>query len=140
MKRLKEKVAYLQGLAEGLHISEDSKEGKVLASIIDVLAEMSEAISDLGKNQEELEEYVECIDQDLAGIEEDFYEEDVDDEDEEEYYEVECPECGETVMFEDSLVEDEETDLICPNCGKVIAAEDDEVTLTPGGGEPKAAR
>ena len=37
MSDLKARVAYLQGLSDGLEISADSKEGKLLQGIIDVL-------------------------------------------------------------------------------------------------------
>ena len=42
----------------------------------------------------------------------DFY-----DDDDSEYYELECPSCGETVCFDDSLDPDE---LVCPACGEKI--------------------
>ena len=37
---ISEKVAYLKGLAEGLNLDTDSKEGKLIAAIIDVLDDM----------------------------------------------------------------------------------------------------
>ena len=36
-----EKVAYLKGLAEGMAIDENSKEGKLLKAITDVLADLA---------------------------------------------------------------------------------------------------
>ena len=39
---ISEKVAYLKGLAEGLALDTDTKEGKLIAAIIDVLDDMSE--------------------------------------------------------------------------------------------------
>ena len=42
-----EKVAYLKGLAEGLGLDKDSKEGKLFAAIIDVLDDMALEIEDL---------------------------------------------------------------------------------------------
>ena len=36
-----EKVAYLKGLAEGLALDTETKEGKLIAAIIDVLDDMS---------------------------------------------------------------------------------------------------
>ena len=44
---ISEKVAYLKGLAEGLDLDTESKEGKLIAAIIDVLDDMSEALLDL---------------------------------------------------------------------------------------------
>ena len=42
-----EKVAYLKGLAEGLGIEEDSKEGKLLKAVMDVLADLAVSVEDL---------------------------------------------------------------------------------------------
>ena len=39
---ISEKVAYLKGLAEGLALDTDTKEGKLIAAIIDVLDDMAE--------------------------------------------------------------------------------------------------
>ena len=39
--KISEKVAYIKGLAEGLSLDEKTPEGKVLASIIDVLDDLS---------------------------------------------------------------------------------------------------
>ena len=36
MRELKTDIAYLQGLAEGLEIDDNSKEGRILVSILDV--------------------------------------------------------------------------------------------------------
>ena len=76
-------------------------------------------------------EYVEELDQDLGSVEEDLYFTDEDDEDDyddydddedyegddAEYYEIECPSCGETVCFDSSLEPD---DVVCPACGEKI--------------------
>ena len=44
MSELKEKVVFLQGLAEGMEIEEASKEGKLLKSILEVLADMADEV------------------------------------------------------------------------------------------------
>ena len=44
---ISEKVAYLKGLAEGLALDTDTKEGKLIAAIIDVLDDMAEKFVDL---------------------------------------------------------------------------------------------
>ena len=51
MDYIKEKVAYLQGLAEGLKIEESSAEGKVLFHIIDVLDDITDALDGLAEAQ-----------------------------------------------------------------------------------------
>ena len=44
MKYLYEEVAYLKGLAEGLEISKETKEGKIIHKIIDVLENFADSI------------------------------------------------------------------------------------------------
>ncbi|HHY82287.1 MAG TPA: hypothetical protein GX505_06365, partial [Clostridiales bacterium] len=70
---LNEKVSYLRGLVEGMGIKEDTNEGKLFVSIIDVLDDMAQAISELETAQAEMEEYVETIDEDLADIEDEVF-------------------------------------------------------------------
>ena len=105
---ISEKVAYLKGLAEGLNLDTESKEGKLIAAIIDVLDDMGEKFAD--------------IEDELCDVEETLYfalddDEDEDDEDdeEEECFMTNCPECEEEVYFDESVLEDGE--VICPNCG-----------------------
>ena len=79
MKHLYEEVAYLKGLAEGLEISNYTKQGKIIHKIVDVLESFADAIVELEEEQIELIEYVESIDEDLADVEDDIYEEDDED-------------------------------------------------------------
>ena len=44
MKYLYEEVAYLKGLAEGLNISKETNEGKIIHKIIDVLESFADSI------------------------------------------------------------------------------------------------
>ena len=79
MKYLYEEVAYLKGLAEGLEISKETKEGKIIHKIVEVLESFADAIVDLEEEQADLIEYVESIDEDLADMEEDIYEDEDED-------------------------------------------------------------
>jgi hypothetical protein len=126
MKYLYEEVAYLKGLAEGLEISTESKEGKIIHKIVDVLESFADAIVELDEEQADLVEYVESIDEDLSDIEDDIYE-DGDDEDEEElsFIEMECPNCGDLVEVDEELLYDDEVDVVCPNCQAIILSADD---------------
>ena len=90
-----EKVAYLKGLAEGMDIKTDTKEGKLLGAIVDVLSDMALDLEDLADDVTEMSEHVDAIDEDLNDLETDFYEDyDEDDEDEDGFYDVTCPNCG----------------------------------------------
>jgi len=121
-----EKVAYLKGLAQGLEIDEDSKEGKMFSAIIDVLDEVALSISDLDdvteglcEEVDDIYEELDEIDEDLGALEDDFYgdEEDEDDDDiEEDMYEVTCPSCGEKIYIDEGVLD--EGKIACPACGE----------------------
>ena len=130
-----EKVAYLKGLIEGLHIDEEKPEGKVIKAMADILEDMALTVADLEDEVDSLDEYVSEIDEDLAAIEDIAYEDDEDDdyydddeyEDDEfeewdedddedrEFYEVMCPHCGEVVYLDDEI---DPTCVKCPSCIK----------------------
>lgn len=127
MKYLYEEVAYLKGLAEGLEISEETKEGKIINKIVDVLESFADAIVELEEEQIELIDYVESIDEDLSDIEDDIYEEEDEDDDEEyNYIEMECPNCNDFVEIDEDLLYNEDIDIVCPNCQAVILSSEDE--------------
>jgi ribosomal protein S27E len=121
-----EKAAYIKGLFEGYEIDAAKKEGKIISEMLTLIADMADEISALKADNRDLHEYVEELDHDLGELEEEIYfgddydeEEEYEDYDEEDsdYYEIECPSCGEIVCFDDSLEEDE---LVCPACGELV--------------------
>lgn len=118
MVDLREKVAYLEGLTKGLVLEDTSTENKLLLKMLDVMGDMADTLDTLRDDQQELEEYVESIDEDLANLEKNFY----DDPDADvECVEMECPGCHEMVTFDaDLLNEDEVVEVTCPNCGGVV--------------------
>ncbi len=118
---LSERVAYLKGLSDGLGIQEENAEGKLLLKIIDVLQDVADAVDEVQNDVDELDEYVEAMDEDLSDLEELF--EDEDEDDEEDFLEIECPHCHETVYFDEEMLGKEE--LICPECHQPIF-EDEE--------------
>ena len=85
-----EKVAYLKGLAEGMELDTEKKEGKLLAAIIDVLDDIALEIADMKADQEELYDGLDAVSDDLEDVEDAVFGED--DEDEEDVYEYEEPE------------------------------------------------
>lgn len=114
---LSSRVAYLKGLAEGLNLEAESKEGRLLKAILDVLGEFAEEVENLRSRVDEQEEYLEDLDEDVAELEERVMQA----EEEEEFVEVQCPHCGETVSFAEEELGDEGTmQLRCPNCGELI--------------------
>lgn len=129
MGYLSEKAAYLKGLAEGLEIKADSKEGKVIAAIIETLDEMAAEVEDMALMQDEmqsqiddvqevlsdLEDEVDAISDDLSDIEDIFDElEEMDDDDED----FDCDDC---LSFDDEdELWDEDYSFECPKCGDMI--------------------
>ena len=125
---LKEKVAYIKGMMEGMEFDTATKEGKLLAAIIDVLDDIALEIADMKADQEELYDGLDAVSDDLEDVEDAVFGED--DEDEEDAYEYEepeededcyattCPTCEETIYFDESVLEDGE--VICPNCGEKL--------------------
>ncbi len=114
---IQEKAAYLKGLAEGVKLDENTAEGKVLTKVLDLL-------SDLAADAKDLREYVEELDEDLGDVESELWgDEDDEDEDEDDdtaFYETQCPKCGETVCFDDSIDPEE---VVCPACGETFSCD-----------------
>lgn len=128
---LSEKMSYLQGLLDGLEIDTSTKEGKLLVQITEVMSEMVGCIDDLQSQVDELTELCDILDEDLGSLEEDVYDGDCDcdccdDDDYDEYdfdeddelYEVCCPACGETVILDETMLD--EGSIECPGCGESL--------------------
>ncbi len=122
MSRISEKVAYLDGLMEGLEI-EDAKQKKLFNAIIDVLDTIAEELSDHDDAIEELNDSIDEIYDDMDDYDEILYgaddEEDDEDMDDDDFFEGVCPSCGETIYFDEDML-DNPDGLICPNCNEPI--------------------
>ena len=118
---ISEKISYIKGLAEGLALDVNTKEGKVLAAIIDLLGDMVDEIDAIDEACAEIGEQLDAVDEDLSALEDDFYyDEDEDEDEDDEYfdddvYEVECPNCHEIIYLDEAMLEEEE--MACPSCG-----------------------
>ena len=125
---ISEKVAYLKGLAEGLNLdTEKSKEGKLISVMIGILEELAMSVEDLEENALNLGEEIDVLSDDLADVESIVYDEDEDSEDyDDDWFEVECPTCGQTLVVDDEALSEGEVE--CPECGSRYALElsDDE--------------
>ena len=179
---LSNKAAYLQGLVDGLGVDESTKEGKIIKAMSALLAEMAEALEGMDEDLSRAYDQINDLSDELEDLEADLYEDEDDeeedddeDEDDEEdaddandddiasepFYEVACPNCGETVYvseddldageancahcgvtFEVALEGDEEEpdedapvqyEVTCPDCGTTAVFEEEELLE----GEPK---
>lgn len=129
MENISNKLSYVQGLMDGLKFDDNSNEAKVFKALVAVLEEVNDAIDDLYDYQDEVAELVDQIDEDLAEVEEELLDCcDCDDDCcdcDDEYYEVECPECGEIVCVDESVLLNDE-DIYCPNCETQIEIDLDD--------------
>jgi hypothetical protein len=142
-----EKVAYLKGLAEGVGLDTESKEGKLITAIIDTLSLIAVEVDELGDNALDIAEEIDALSDDISDIEEmlfddddfdydfddyDFDDDDEDDDDEDDEdgcarcphgrggysINVEC-QCGEVVELEEDDIE--AGSVTCPNCGEELS-------------------
>ncbi len=139
---LSEKSAYLKGLMDGLNLSKETPEGKMISGIVDLLQDMTSSISDLEENAIAVSDELDEIEDDLDAIEEFLMDEDDEDEDEDDVvdfsdddgedfdydedttYEVTCPKCGEVIEVDEETLLNESID--CPKCGEPLEFEFDE--------------
>ncbi|MBE7058034.1 MAG: hypothetical protein E7387_02900 [Ruminococcaceae bacterium] len=145
MGYLSERVSYLRGLADGLNISDDTNEGKLLKVIIDVLDDVAISVEEVEDEQKALLDDIDELDERLADAEDCIYDDcdcdcDCDDDDDDccccdcedddfEYNDLECPNCGCEIELDSAIVDEEKSVLICPECHNEIEIEwldDDE--------------
>lgn len=125
---ISERVAYVKGLAEGMKLDGDTNEGKILYAMIEILEDISDEIDSIEDMQYDLEEQLDEVDEDLSAVEDFVYGDDDEFEDEcdgccgcdgdlddDEVYEVTCPNCNDTIYLDEEMLEEE--GITCPNCG-----------------------
>ena len=147
---LYEKAAYLRGLADGVDLDKTTPEGKILAALLDLVSDIADEVEAINEDIVDLQDYVEEIDEDLADVEDFLDEEcdgdcescdcdgdcdecefgdydcecDCDEDcdccDDDMFFEVECPSCGEVVCFDETI---DPENLACPACGEKFTCE-----------------
>lgn len=135
MMTVTEKAAYLKGLVEMAHFEADTDEVKIIKAVVDAIDEMALTIADLEDEVAALTEVVDEIDEDLGDVEECIYDDCCDsdccdddcccdDHDDSDYFEVECPACGETICLDESVLDEES--IQCPACGETLEFDFDD--------------
>ena len=141
---ISEKSAYLKGLMDGLSLSTETDEGKMISAIVDLLGDMAKRITDIEETTiaisdelDEIEEDLDAIEDFIMDDEDDYDEEDEDEEYEEDewdededyeegfdfgdedttIYEVQCA-CGNIINFDEETLE--EGSIVCPDCGEIL--------------------
>ena len=151
---LTEKASYIKGLAEGLALDETTREGKILAALLDLVDEMAQAISDVQKDIEEIDsdlqelnDYAEELDDDLNDVENclddltdpDYSvhgDEDDEDQDDEEWDEDDA--CDGNCEGCDGCDDADYYEIVCPSCGETVCFDetlDPENLVCPACGE-----
>lgn len=118
-------VAYLEGLAAGMRLSEDSDEGRLFRGLVDALRAIGEDLEAMGSRQQYLEDYVSDLDDRLCALEAAVLPED---EDEDEELGLICPNCGFVFDVDEAGVaplDDGDADLVCPGCGQPLEWDDE---------------
>ena len=137
---ISEKSAYLKGLMDGLNLNTETAEGKMIASIVELLGDLTKKVTDIEDTTIAISDELDEIEEDLDAIEdfildeedEDYEDEDYDDyEDEDDFedegfdfgdedstlYEVTCA-CGNVIDFDEETLE--AGSIICDNCGETL--------------------
>ena len=139
---LSEKSAYLKGLMEGMKLSTETDEGKMIAAIVELLGDVTRTLSDVQETTiaisdelDEIEDDLDAIEDFIMSMDEDEYDDDFEDDDDEDFdfedleegfdfgdedttiYEVTCA-CGEVIAFDEETLE--EGSIVCDNCGEVL--------------------
>ena len=136
---ISEKSAYLKGLMDGLSLNTESSEGKMIASIVDLLGDLTRKVTDIEDTTIAISDELDEIEEDLDAIEDyimdddddDDYFDDDDDDDDDDFddegfdfgdedttvYEVVCA-CGNVIDFDEETLE--KGSIICPDCGETL--------------------
>jgi DNA-directed RNA polymerase subunit RPC12/RpoP len=129
---ISERVSYLKGLAEGLGMDSETKEGKIINVMIEILDDIALELTELDTDMQEVIDEMDAISDDLADVEEFVFGTDdtcgscgADNAEEEEYeYSATCPSCGaEVIATESDLILGE---IDCPECGEKLEFDFDE--------------
>ena len=66
MEYLLKRISYLQGLCDGYDLDTTTNEGKIISELVDIL---SDVIDEMRESREEIEDYVDIIEEDLSDLE-----------------------------------------------------------------------
>jgi proteasome assembly chaperone (PAC2) family protein len=74
MNSIISRAFYLNGLIEGLGITNETKEGKAITELTNIVRDMAIEVEDLQRAQEEIEDFIDNMDEDLADVEDEIFE------------------------------------------------------------------
>ena len=143
---ISEKSAYLKGLMDGLKLSTETDEGKMIDAIVELLGDVTKKLTDVEDTTIAISDELDEIEEDLDAIEDYIMDEDEDLDEDDEYfgdedddygfdddedyeegfdfgdedsiiYEVKCV-CGNVINFDEETLE--EGSIVCDECGELL--------------------
>ena len=132
---ISEKVAYIQGMFVGMELDKsEMKVARILSEVLDVLQEVGQQLDGMDAAMDQFDEELDALGDTVADLEEAVFddedEQDADfgdgDGEEEDFFEIPCPTCGEDLLVDDEALAAGVVD--CPACGGKFALsfEDDK--------------
>ena len=125
---LNKKAAYLQGLVDGLGIDDTTKEGKIIKAMSALLGEMAEAIESVDEDLSRAYDQINDLSDELEDLEADLYEE----EDDEDDSDTEDEDAEDDDANDDDIASEPFYEVACPNCGETVYVSEDDLDA----GEP----
>lgn len=134
--KMTDRFTAVKAIADSLTLNPADDHDKLLKAAIDLMGEMADYIDALQEDVLELDSYVETLDDDLADLEDAFFGDEPEDDDEQaddedtataamvdgDLIHYACPFCGKPITFRAADVDLEE-DFLCPDCGKPVFPE-----------------
>ena len=121
-----EKVAYIQGLYDGLGLNgEKSGEARILSEVLDVLKEVGLQLDGMDSAMDRFDEELDALEDSVAELEDAVFDSedgggtDGQDDSDEDFFEIPCPSCGEDLIVDDEALAAGVVD--CPVCGGKFA-------------------
>lgn len=130
---ISEKVAYIQGMFVGMELDKsETKLARILSEVLDVLQEVGQQMDGMDAAMDQFDEELDTLGDAVADLEEavfddeDEQDEDFDGDEDEDFFEIPCPTCGEDLLVDDEALAAGVVD--CPACGGKFALsfEDEE--------------
>lgn len=125
MEDLASRIKYLQGLAEGLNLSEKSPEGRIILGVLEVLEDLQHRVEKMEERQREFGEFIDVflqagdeMEQFMSFLESNLenFPFDLEEDNDEEVINVECSSCGRNFYVDiDDVVHGSAS---CPSCGE----------------------
>jgi predicted Zn finger-like uncharacterized protein len=140
---LKEQIAFLKGLEEGLGLDTEAKEVKLMSAIVDTLVIMADEIEEVVENALDIGDELDALSEDLSDVEQFVFDDDDDDNDDvcgKGCYCNLCSDTGDIDVAADDISDSKDIDepveavdagitydITCPNCNAEIELDEEDL-------------